>query len=360
METNMSESRHNVDFTEVITALLDSSAPFSPKLLHRFSDMDPFETKQVELIWLQVDELRRVNVLTDLEDLIDADTLVNFDAIAKLALKDTNPQARVAAIRLLWESEDLRLAAKFSNMMFNDPDTTVRAAAALALGTFVYEGELEEIPEDVKVEVEDNLLQVLRGPDDREVRRRALESLGFSSREEITPLIEQAFQERHPDWVASALFAMGRSLDSRKWADAILSKLDVHNEQIRLEAVRAAGVLELKKARRPLLELVADPDLDQPDLRSAAIWSLSQIGGKGVEAMFNSLLEHSEDDEEIELLETALENLEFTDNFPALELLDYQIEEGEDATTIIELEDEDDVDGYLGADEDEDEDDELG
>jgi HEAT repeat protein len=192
------------------------------------------------------------------------------------------------------------------------------------------------------------------------VRRRALESLGFSSREEITPLIEQAFQERHPDWVASALFAMGRSLDSRKWADAILSKLDVHNEQIRLEAVRAAGVLELKKARRPLLELVADPDLDQPDLRSAAIWSLSQIGGKGVEAMFNSLLEHSEDDEEIELLETALENLEFTDNFPALELLDYQIEEGEDATTIIELEDEDDVDGYLGADEDEDEDDELG
>jgi HEAT repeat protein len=203
--------------------------------------------------------------------------------------------------------------------MNEDPDAEVRAAAANALGLFVYQGELEKIPAELHHQIEDALLKVLGSSKDVLVRRRALESLGYSGREEVIPLIEAAFHDKNPDWVVSSLFAMGRSSDER-WKKQVLAKLHDPDDDIRSEAIHAAGELELASARPILLDTLEDEE--DLELRRELIWSLSKIGGEGVRAKLEEILEAEEDDEEADFIEEAMDNLSFTEDMSQFDLFD--------------------------------------
>ncbi|MHB0966907.1 MAG: HEAT repeat domain-containing protein, partial [Bellilinea sp.] len=65
------------------------------------------------------------------------------------------------------------------------------------------------------------------------------------------------------------------------------------------------------------------------EIRMAAIWSLSKIGGEKVRDTLEKALDDSEDDDEIEMLEDALENLQFTEGFNQFGLIDYEPENEE-------------------------------
>jgi HEAT repeat protein len=117
-------------------------------------------------------------------------------------------------------------------------------------------------------------------------------------------MIEYAFASDDDDWMISALFAMGRSADKR-WTGDVVRMLDNENPLIRLEAARAAGELEIKRTRTILIEMLNDPD---DDVRAAAIWSLSQIGGQGVAEALENWMDDNDDAEEVSLIEEALDN----------------------------------------------------
>ena len=339
-----------VPFKQVIADLLDNSKPFSPTHLHRFSDIDPADLASVRLAWPQVPADRRLSLLEDLEDLSDSDTLVSFDDLARFALEDNDPRVRAAAIRLLWESEDARLIPIFIKLMRSDSDETVRATAAGGLGLFVYLGEVEVIPEDKLKQVEESLLSIYQGQDKPIVRRRALEALGYSSRDEVPAFMESAYASGDKDWMASALFAMGRSADDR-WEKQVLAMLDHPEPDVMLEAIRAAGELELNEARKPLLELVNENEELDVDLRSAAIWSLSQIGGEGVRELFEKLADETEDDDEEFIIEEAIDNLNFKEGVGGLGMFDLIPKIDEEHTHIVDLnegeEEEDDEEDLL-------------
>ena len=88
---------------------------------------------------------------------------------------------------------------------------------------------------------------------------------------------------------------------------------------VRLEAARAAGMLDLDEARVPLLRLLEDEDDDE--VISAAIWSLSQIGGEDVRTYLENLLDTTEDEDEIAYIEDAIANLSFTEDLAKFDLL---------------------------------------
>ena len=94
------------------------------------------------------------------------------------------------------------------------------------------------------------------------------------------------------------------------------------DSDIQAEAIRAAGELELPSARRPLLNLLEDENTDS-DVRDAAIWSLSKIGGEGVREVLETLLDATEDEDEIEFLENALDTLTFTEDMGQLGMFDF-------------------------------------
>ncbi|MCJ7585701.1 MAG: HEAT repeat domain-containing protein [Anaerolineales bacterium] len=312
----------NIAFQTVLDALLDDSNPFPHHYLYLFSDIEPGQLKLLLKAWSQVSVARQLALLEDLEELTEDDTLLCFDDLARALLQDPDPQVRVQALRLLWECEDAKLVPTFLEILTEDSDSNVRAAAATALGLFIYLGEIEEIAEQTLHKVKDSLLAVINSNEDTLVRRRALEALGWSSRPEVPALIEAAYGEKEPDWKVSALFAMGRSSDER-WGKQVLSNLRNRNEAIRLEAMRATGELALASARPILLHMLADEE--DVETRHEIIWALTKIGGAEVNNRLLELLEMAEDDEEeTEFLEEALENLVFTDEDSNFDFLAFE------------------------------------
>ncbi len=318
-----------VEFTQVLAALLDDSTVFPPGYLHQFTDLDGIDLASLKTIWLQINPNRRAALMEDLEDLAEGDTLVLFDGIAEFALSDPDPRVRATAIRLLWENSNKRLVPTFINLLLNDPNLNVRVAAASGLGIYVYEGELEELDPEVLREVEDNLIRVTKGEDDIEVRRHALKSLGFSSRPEVPDLITTAYKSGDRSWLISALFAMGRSAVN-EWEPDVLAMLNHPIVDVQREAIRAAGELGIASARLPLLELLEDEDLDD-DISTQTIWALSKIGGEDVRETIEALLEETEDEEEAEFLEGALDNLSFTEDMGLFNMFDFEDGTGEPA-----------------------------
>lgn len=305
----------------MLDSLLDEKKDFPRKHLQQFSDLGDLELKTLLDVWSGVSLKRKLTLLEGLESLAEDDTLVNFEDLAKALLSDGESAVRARAIRLLRECEDAKLISMYIDFLKNDSDANTRAEAAVALGLFVALGEFEEIPEAFHHQTEDALLEAATGADDVKVRRRALESLGFSSRPEAQALIESAFQQDDPAWQASALFAMGRSADDR-WDEQVVASLMSDNRSVREAAVEAAGQLAIKSASPILLKMLEDEEDD--DVTSAVIWSLSQIGGEDARAYIETLLDQTEDEEQIEFLEEALENLAFTEDLDRFDLLNFE------------------------------------
>ena len=317
-------TENKLPFQKVIDDLENGTQELSRRSLQDFSDIDPASLKILMEAWPRIKPDRKRTLLNGLQSLADSDTLVSFDDFARAVLNDDDAQVRARAIRLLDECDDIKLTPVFIKILNNDPDENARAEAAFALGKYVELGELEEIPEDVQRQVEDVLLAKENSDDKLIVRRNALESLGYSSRAEVVALIQSAFHRENPDWQASALFSMGLSADDR-WEEDILSRLDDPNQTVQVAAIRAAGQLGLGSARLTLLKMLED--LEDDDVITAAIWSLSQIGGEDVRTYIESLLDVAADDEQTAFLEEALDNLAFTEDLNRFDFLSLDADE---------------------------------
>ncbi len=312
-------SHDSLSFSDVLAALQDEQTPLAPRYLYRFSALEPADVAALKPVWQALSVARRLAVLEDLEMLAESNTVMDFDAINEMALEDEDARVRIVAIRGLWTSEQPALIPQLIRLLRTDNNMDVRAQAAAGLGRFVYLGEVGEISAPAQQEAESALLEVLHGDEDPLIQRRALESMGFSSRPEVAELIENAFDGGEEEWVSSALFAMGRSADER-WGPQVMQSLADPNAEISREAAKAAGELELSDARPGLFDLLQDED---SEVRLAAAWALSQIGGNGIADALEEMIERSEDEDEIDLLESAIENLAFTNEMDELSLLDF-------------------------------------
>ncbi|MCC7129484.1 MAG: HEAT repeat domain-containing protein [Anaerolineae bacterium] len=310
---------NEIPLENVIQSLLDVDTPVNPRVLNRLSDLEPNELEQLRFIWEQLPLWRRKALMEDIEELGAHDFLLDFMALGQLALEDRDPGVRLLAVHTLWEYEQTELIHTFLNLIQQDQDCDVRAAAATGLSRFIYAGEIEEIPAARLAAIEDTLLKLTEEAEADQVRRAALESLGFSSREEVTPLIEKAFASKDKNWKASALLAMGRSANP-DWKTHVMAMLESPIPILRAEAARAAGELELEEAVSFLLELLDDPD---EYARSASIWSLSQIGGEDVREALEGLYEEADNDDDLEFIESALENLTFTEGVKFIPFFDF-------------------------------------
>jgi len=318
-------------FQTVLDSLIAPGKDFPRKYLSLFSDIQPLELQTLMDVWGRVNLSRKLSLLEGLESLARTDTLVSFDDFASAILKDSEASVRTHAIRLLLECDDIKLVPTYLDLLKNDPDAKVRAEAANVLGLFMDLGELEEIPEEVYDEIRSVLLESARGEKEARVRRQALESLGWSSHPDVVNLVESAFEMDEHIWKASALTAMGRSANDL-WEDRILRSLLDANDLVRKAAVQGAGLLPLKSARVPLLRMLEEEENEE--IMSAAIWSLSQIGGEDVGTYLETMLAQTEDDALINFLEEALDNLAFTEDLDRFDLLAVDADDIEDLDPV--------------------------
>jgi HEAT repeat protein len=335
MNQNQTSSPSEIPFQQVLDALLDADTPLNPRFLYRLSDLEKSEIAQLQQIWPQIALWRRQALLEDMQLLNEKDSLLSFEAFGRFAVNDEDPKVRQLALETLADYDETSLVSIFIDSLKTDQAAMVRAAAATGLARFVYAGEIEELPQRLLHEIEELLLKTYHSSDAPEVRRAALAALGYSSRAEVDGLIESAFASDDRQWKATALFAMGRSANS-DWEPRVIDMLQSNYPLLREEAARAAGELELRRALPTLMEMLDDPD---PNTLRAVIWSLSQIGGEGVQEVLQRLYKQADDEAELDLIEAAMENLTFNENMQLMPL--FESPEGEEAAAS-----EDDDEGW--------------
>ena len=323
----------NLSFQSVLDHLLDSKKDIPHNHLSHYSDLDPKSLRLFMDVWSSVKPNRKLLLLDELISHLDSDTLVSYEEIGKALLNDSDGEVRARALALLSESNDPKLVSQIIDIFLNDAELAPRMEAATLLGEFILLGELEKLTESLQRKMEDALMTVIRSEDNSSLRKRALEALSYSSRPEIAALIESAFERADPTWVASALRAMGRSHDER-WNDDVVNRMLDDDPRLRFAAVEAAGELNIEDAGPILIKMLEDEEEDD-DVVAAAIWSLSQIGGDDARIYLLNLIENTEDEDLVEFLEDALENLDFNTELNKFDLLSL-----DDNDDLLDLDDE--------------------
>ncbi len=308
-----------ITFQSVLEVLLEPKKDIQQAHLSYYSDLDPKSLRLFLDVWRNLPIKRKTLLLDKLIAHLDEDTIVSYEEIGRALLDDPEADVRARALGLLGESDDPRLVDKFVDIFQADTDLAPRLKAANLLGEFVLLGELEELDENRLHRVEEALLSVIRSDENPALRRAAVEALGYSGREDAVAVIESAYEREDPQWIASALRAMGRSHDNR-WEESVISKLLDADPRVRYAAAEAAGELSIEEAGPILLKMLEDEEEDD-NVTMAAIWALSQIGGEDARAYILNMLDNTNDEDVIEFLEDALENLDFNEQLNQFDML---------------------------------------
>ena len=293
---------------KLITQLREDAIPFSPKFLLHFSDLDSASISTLRDSWLSLQVERRRALMVGLAELADLDPLQLFEAAGKIGLEDTDDDVVIAAIDLLFEADDKHLIDRYIAFLKDKSrKENLRAAAANALVPYFYLCALEELDETVQAKIQNALLEAYDQDRSDLVRRRVLETLGYCDKPELKDMILRALAMEQVYWTESALLAIGRSMDN-SWDQTVIDYFDHENPIILAQAVHAAGLLGIHRARKLLFKML-NLHTDY-DVRQEVIWALSQIGGDEVIERLEHFANVTDDEDEIELIEDSIEYLE--------------------------------------------------
>jgi HEAT repeat protein len=276
---------------------------------------------------------RRIEVVTQMVELSEADFEVDFGQVFWMCLDDADPRVRASAIEGLWEVEEVRLVRPLVRALIQDASAMVREAAAISLSRFALRAELGQLQPRLAELVWNALWQTVnQAGEDRPVRRRALESLAYFDRPEVGHAIQTAYADEDSSMRVSAVFAMGRSTDE-EWSTQILDELDSEMPEMRYEAARACGELQLAGAVPRLSQMIADADLE---VKLAAIWALGRIGGPEARRVLDICIEMG-DEALIEAAREALDEMDYMEEEIDLDL--YALDSDDEPEDEDELED---------------------
>ena len=237
------DGENTVSIDELIQ-MLKSEEAISVAALYGLSDLTPEELSRFCNVWNEFGDERKRIMIRHLADITEENFQVDFSGIFAFCLADQLPGVRLAALDGLWDTERVALIDPIVELMVSDPVEEVRTLAAATIGHFVLMAEWNQIPRRSVAPAVDALLSLL---DDEEtpdpLRRAALESLSPSSHERVSSLVEEAYDSGDQELQISAIYAMGRTVD-RRWLPIVLDEMASSNDEMRLEAARAAGAHE--------------------------------------------------------------------------------------------------------------------
>lgn len=291
-------------FERAIAILRDTKAPFTAEMIYSLSDLAGARLDTFRSVWNALVVERRRGLIKRLVETAETNFELDFSTIINPALEDTDSEVRQAAIEGVLEDCPPRIVERLMVIAQTDPFSEVRAVAAQALGRQVLRGELGKLPELLNTRLQDAMLALYNNLDeDTDVRRRALEAVANCTRNGIDDLIREAYVADELLMRVSAVFAMGRTCDD-VWLPEIVEELSSEYAELRYEAARAAGELELKPALQRLAELAYEDDIE---IQEMAIWALGEIGGKAANQVLASLAELAEATDDLELAEAVSE-----------------------------------------------------
>ncbi len=291
---------------QYLEALADDEQPLRSTDLMSLSDMTPEDLRLVGDVWPDIDPGRKEALLSRLieisEDNLDAD----FNDLFRLCLSDESPVVRAKAIDGLWECDDRTMVTPLAALLSKDPSNEVRSAAATALGKFVALFQNGKMLKKDGEKIREVLMRALRDSSESlAVKRRAIEAVAPFNTHDVQQTIQEAYESDVVGMRYSAVYAMGKSCDSR-WLPIILSELRNPDAAMRYEASNACGAMGEEPAVPHLIPLLED---DDHQTQVSAISAVGAIGGSLARKALLRCLKSS-DDVTVEAAQEALNSLE--------------------------------------------------
>jgi HEAT repeat protein len=291
-----------------ILEAMDSGDHVSIPMLYRLSDLTPVELGEFCSGWATIDNDRRRVIVRHLADITEENFHVDFSGVFEHCLEDISPEVRKASLDGLWDSDKVSLIRPIVDLMENDPDNEVRILAAATLGHYVLLGEWRQLSAGaVEPVVESLLKQIEDEQTDDAVKNAALESAAASGHPRIESLIYNAYDSAELQAQKSALFAMGRSAETR-WINIIIDEMSSPILEMRLEAARAAGEIGDKSAIAEVIELTSDEDLE---VRLVAVAALGRLGGDIARRFLEDIIADPSMEELHKVASDALEDVDW-------------------------------------------------
>lgn len=299
-----------MSFSERMGEVLGASGRMSAKALTELSDPTRSQVADASEVWAAAPVRRRLRVIAALSAAAKENVGYDFKQLFLFALDDPDPQVRRAAVEALWEAEGAVVQYRLIGALSTDPDAGVRAAAARSLGRYAYSAAVGDLNQSDSEQVLAALEQALSAAgSDGAVRRAVVEALSYLGSERVESEIE-ALYGQDPDDQASALNAMGRSMDAR-WAGAVLESTSSGHSQVRSAAMHAAGEIGLEQSVPALARGLHDTD---DHVRSVAIWALGQIGSEQALKVLRSFGADAPEDVQAEV-DAALDEALYSGDF---------------------------------------------
>jgi HEAT repeat protein len=240
--------------------LKDSAQPLTVARLTQLSALDSDDLTTFRHSWRQIDVRRRRQILRELLELAEDNVDLNFDTVFIAGLEDEDAEVRYVAVQGLWEYEGRDVISLLITLLGKDPEPSVRAQAALALGTFALRAEFQQLGAADGERVEQALHAAIDNPEETvEVRARALQSAGALSLPWVRRSIEEAYGSRHRQMRLSAVHAMGCHCDPR-WLPILLRELESDDAEMRYEAANACACMGGESAVPEVVALLEDED----------------------------------------------------------------------------------------------------
>ncbi len=278
--------------------------------LLQLSGLTSDELFEFKVAWASVGDDRRRLVIGQLVELCEDNLELDFSAVFRASLEDSDDEVRENAARGLWETDDRTNIRPLIALLKSDPTPRVRAAAAMSLGRFAslaQEGKLLSRDAD---RVLDALLGAINGADvDIDVKRRAIESVAFYDIPKTEEIIREAHRSEDQALRQSSIYAMGQT-SNLQWLSTLHTEISNESPAIRYEAVGAAGNLGDESTVPYLIEAVQDED---HQVQLAAVKALGTVGGP----LAKRALERCKTigDESLEqAADAALESMEFDED----------------------------------------------
>jgi HEAT repeat protein len=271
----------------------------------RLSDLSREDGRILARVWPDFPEELREAIVRRIDELSEERIDVNFRRALRVALEDSSPTVRQLAVLALWEEDSTDLLGRFEDILAHDASEDVRAQAAAALEKYVVRAAEGDLDAEEAERLRSLLLAATNPNEPLIVQRRALEALGpLGSDPQIRDLISEFYESDEQALRISAIYAMGRSLQS-EWMPDILAELENDDAELRYEAARAAGSMGLQDALPGLLAAAKDEDAE---VRHAAISAIGQIGGRGGARALERLADEA-DEADFELIQSTLEDV---------------------------------------------------
>jgi len=275
------------------------------------SDLDREGARRLRDEWPRIPERRRPQLVRQMVEDAESNIEHVYGRAMRVALSDRDPMTRLAALDGLWEFDAPGLLDELLHIAEAEDSDQVRAALAVTLAPHAQRADAGELGAQDTDRLKRALLNMHLHDRSLDVRRRALETMGYLSTElSVGDAIQSAFESGSFQMRISAIRAMGHNADER-WLPACYEELGSDEPEVRFEAVAAIGYIGDERSSPRVVDVLTD---DDAEIRLAAVVALGAIGGPIAINALRRLIRDEDDTLLIEAAEDALNEAQLVAN----------------------------------------------